>query len=389
MFRIAGVATSFFASLLLIGGAINGQETRPTKELISAIDRFIKSLEVDEMEPGLAILVREPGQLEFKKAYGLANLKTGERISSRTLFELASLSKPFTATAVLMLVERNKLTLDQDVRSILPELPAYRKDRPILVRHLLSHTSGLPEYFDFEVEPTRNKSYVDNADYLPIFARLKADYPQEFKAGSTYRYCNSNYLLLALIVERVSGKAFSEFMKEEIFIPLKMNDSFIHASPNSIPANSKLGPNRAVGYEWSKKKMKWLSTWGTPNDSNEYGLIVGDGSIWSNIEDLMKWDDAVRSRKLLKPNTWKLALTPALTSKSKPLDYGLGWQLDYEDSTKINGFGHDGSWAGFHTIYYYSNVTGRTTVLLCNRSDLDVDAIWTELERIFEQHQMK
>ena len=378
-----------FIAFWLGGMASNGmsQSLVASKGLIAAIDQLVANSDFVDSEPGVAILVHKPGKMLFQKGYGLANLKEGAPITTRTQFEIASCSKPFTAIAVLLLHDRNKLSIDQDVRSILPELPEYSTERPILIRDLLSHTSGLPEYFDFEVVPKKGKSFLTNADYLPLFARLKSDYPQEFKAGARYRYCNSNYLLLALVVERVSGKGFSDFMKQEIFAPAGMNDTFVYSSPQAIPASSQAGINRAIGYEWSQKKAKWTVAWGTPPDRNETGLTIGDGGIWTTLEDMLKWDTAIRARKWLKHGTWKLALAPATTRGGKPLEYGLGWQVYYEDPSKINGFGHDGSWGGFRTNYYYDHATGRTTILLSNRSDFDGDEVWEELNNIIERFQ--
>ncbi len=359
---------------------------RPSKDLVAAIDKLVVRQGGVASEPGVAILVHQPGKLLFQKGYGLANLSPSTPITNRTLFELASCSKPFTATAVLLLHDRNKLSIDQDVRVLLPELPNYRQDNPILIRDLLSHTSGLPEYFDFEDVPKRNKLYSDNADYLPMFAKLKTDYPQEFKTGTKHSYCNSNYLLLALTVERASGKRYGEFVKEEIFAPLGMTHTFFYSSPQAVPTGSQTGYNRALGYGWNKKKAKWIPTWGTAPDYDQVEFIVGDGGIWTNLEDMYKWDVAVRARKFLKPETWRLAIAPATTRQGKSFAYGLGWALYYNKPDKINGFGHTGSWAGFITSYFCSNLTGRTTVLLSNREDFDGDAFWTELDNIIERH---
>lgn len=376
-------------TVICIGMATSvlSQSLAPSKNLVAAIDKLVAGNEVDGTQPGVAILVHKPGTLLFKQGYGLANLKDASPITTRTQFEIASCSKPFTATAVLLLHDRKKLSIDQDVRSILTELPEYSPERPILIRDLLSHTSGLPEYFDFEVVPKKGRSYLVNADYLPLFARLKSDYPQEFKPGARYSYCNSNYLLLALVVERVSGKGFGEFMKEEFFLPAGMNDTFIYSSPQAIPAVSQVGINRAIGYEWSDRKAKWNSTWGAPPDRSETGLTVGDGGIWTNMEDMLKWDIAIRGRKWLKPETWKIALAPATTRGGKPFGYGLGWQVYFEDPKQIYGFGHNGSWSGFRTNYYYDHATERTTILLSNRSDFEGDEFWEQLNNIIQRFQ--
>jgi CubicO group peptidase (beta-lactamase class C family) len=369
--------------------ALNGMSQTPdaSQGLVAAIDQLVANLDVVDSEPGVAVLVHKPGVMLFKKGYGLANLKERSPITTRTQFEIASCTKPFTATAVLLLHDRNKLSIDQDVRSILPELPEYSPKRPILIRDLLSHTSGLPEYFDFKVVPEKGKSFVTNIDYLPLYARLKSDHPQQFKAGARFRYCNSNYLLLALIVERVSGMAFGDFMKQEIFGPIGMSDTFLYSSPHVATVNAQSVINRASGYEWSKQETKWSVGYGTPPDFIETEFPVGDGGIWTNLEDFLKWDTAVRARKWLKPETWKLALTPATTRSGKPFEYGLGWEVYSEEPSKVIGFGHDGLWGGFRTNYYYDHETDSTIIFLSNRSDFDCDKVWEELSSTIKRFQ--
>ena len=148
------------------------QDLHPSKELVAAIDKLVAKNGIDDDSPGVAIFIRVPGKLHFQKGYGLASVKDATPITPTTLFELASCSKPFTATALLILVDRGMLTLDDDVRDYIPELPEYDSDNPILVRDLLQHTSGLPEYFDFDDEgvPMRHKTYAVNEDYIGMFA---------------------------------------------------------------------------------------------------------------------------------------------------------------------------------------------------------------------------
>jgi CubicO group peptidase (beta-lactamase class C family) len=365
------------------------QDLHPSKELVAAIDKLVAKNGIDDDSPGVAIFIRVPGKLHFQKGYGLASVKDHAPITPSTLFELASCSKPFTATALLILVDRGMLTLDDDVRDYIPELPEYDSDNPILIRDLLQHTSGLPEYFDFDDEgvPMRHKTYAVNEDYLGMFAKLKKDYPLQFRTGSKFEYTNSNFLLLASIVQRVAKKSFGEFVRDEIFIPAGMLHTFICQSPNSVPGEQDDGKyNFAFGYEWHEKKESWKPSWGTPPEWPQKVMVVGDGGVWSNLEDMAKWDAAVRAKKFLKPATWKEALTPSTTRKGKAFDYGLGWILYTDDDGSVHAYGHDGTWAGFENSYYRDLGGDRSTLILSNRDTLDTDELYQALDALVDKH---
>ena len=379
------ITFSRLALLILVVGLANAQDLRPTAAFEKAIDKLVAKQGFTADEPGLAIMIQTPGKLLFTKGYGLANLATNEPITPRTMFELASVSKTFTATAILMLQDRGLLSINDDIRKYLPELPNYRPDDPIRIHHLLSHTSGLPEYFDFKKVPKAHETYRDNADFLPMFAKVQADFPQKFKPGAKHDYCNSNYLLLAMIIERVAKKPLHDFLHDEIFLPVGMTNTFLYQSPDSIPATHAPGCNHAIGYEWNARKGDWSPRWGLPPERHEKELVVGDGSIWTNLEDMAKWDLAVRSRKFLKPETWKLAITPATTNKGNTFHYALGWMTYYDDPTALFGYGHEGYWNGFTTSYYRYLSADFTLVILSNRDDTDTDAIWEGVDELLEK----
>ena len=376
------------ACLLVLPSQASAQSLRPDDKLVAAIDKLVEKNGINSDEPGVAILIHQPGKLLFKKGYGLANLKTEKPISPHTMFELASVSKTFTATAVLILHDREKLSIDDDVRKHLPELPQYSPTTPIHIRDLLRHTSGLPDYMDFEDVPKRHKEYWVNEDYLGMFAKQRQKHPLDFPTGAKYDYNNTNFMLLALIVERVGKRSFGKFLRDEIFHPVGMEHSFVYESPKAVPDNPP-GYTNAVAYEWRKKKSVWEATWGAPPVRHEELLAVGDGAVWTNLEDMHKWDIAVRAEKLLKPATWKLALTPSKTRDGKTNDYGLGWGLYYDKPSDLHGYGHDGSWGGFETTYYRYLTTDRTTVLLSNRGNINTDKLWTALDGLVEKHLAK
>lgn len=376
---------TLYTLLLSVTVLTLAQDPRPSDALVKAIGKVVAKHGYLADEPGLAILIQAPGRASFAKGYGLANLDSNAPITPRTMFELASVSKTFTATATLLLQDRGQLAITDDVRKYLPELPEYRRNAPIHIRDLLCHSSGLPEYFDFPKVPQRHETYRDNADFLPMFARLQEDFPQKFKPGEKHDYCNSNYLLLAILVERVSGKSFSQFLHDELFVPAGMGNTFVYQRPGSVPTKHAPECIPATGYKWKQRKQAWVASWSTPPQRQEKELIVGDGSVWTNLEDMAKWDLAVRAQKFLKPETWKLAITPARGRNGAAFDYGLGWMTYFDEPSAVYGYGHDGSWSGFSTLYYRYLTNNHTIVILSNRDDTDVDALWEALDTVLSK----
>jgi CubicO group peptidase (beta-lactamase class C family) len=354
----------------------------PNPAVAAAIDGLVKKHGHGD-GPGVAILVYQPGKILFKKGYGLANLENKTAITPRTRFELASVSKSFTATAVLILHDRGDLSVNDDVRKYIPELPEYRKGQPIRLRDLLHHVSGLPDYMDLEDVPRRNKDYWVNEDYAGEFARQRKKSPLKFPTGEKYEYNNSNYMLLGLVIERVTKKSFGSFLHEALFEPAGMKDTFVYEAPNAVPRRSPPGVVNAVGY--GKKKGAWEAQWGAPPLRNEELLTVGDGGIWTNLEDMARWDAALRAGQFLQEATWKTALKPSTTRDGKKNDYGFGWAVYFDDNGKMNGYGHDGDWGGFRTSYYRYLKADRTTVLLSNRRDFDTDKFWYALDAAIEK----
>jgi CubicO group peptidase (beta-lactamase class C family) len=325
--------------------------------------------------PGVAVLVTGPGGVQLMEGYGRANIANGRPINPCTRFELASVSKTFTATATLILQQRGLLSIDDDVRKFLPELPRY-PNRPLRVRDMLWHVSGLTDYLQLESVPKQNGTYWVNADYLPALAKAPLDFP----IGEKYEYNNTNYMLMALVIEHAAQKSFGDFLREAIFIPAGMKSTFVYSSPASITARSDPACDDAVGYE--TQNGSWLARWGfPPGHRQEQHLEVGDGGVWTNLEDMARWDEALRTNKLIRPATMKLALTGSKQNS----DYGLGWELYHDDDGALYGFGHDGYWEGFNTSYYNYLTKNYTTVLLSNRGhDFDHDEFWKKLSELLD-----
>jgi CubicO group peptidase (beta-lactamase class C family) len=375
---VRAIAVAFtLASIILPQPA--GAQSDPgagNRALKVAVAKLVRDTGIKPGEPGIAVLVMRPHRVLMMDGYGLADIASKQAITACTRFELASLTKPFTAIAVLILQDRGLLSIDDDVRKFIPELPNY-PNGPLRIRDMLNHVSGLTNYLAMDSIPKSNNSYWVNSDYLAAFAKAPLDFP----IGEKYEYNNTNYMLMALVIERAAKKPYGDVLRDEIFVPAGMTNTFVYSGPATIPATATPSCGYAIGYE--KDKGRWVAHWGLPPSHPQIEhLEVGDGGIWSNLEDMAKWDTAVRTNKLLKPAAMKLALTGSRQSEG----YGLGWQL-YHDDGLLFGYGHDGNWEGFNTMYYNYLTGNHSVVLLSNRGHtIDLDKFWEKLSELIDTH---
>ena len=296
--------------------------------------------------PGAAIGVIRHGRLAFTRSYGLADLESGARVTERTNFRLASLSKAFTATAVMLLVNDGRLALDERVRDLIPDFPAYGRD--IRVRHLLQHTSGLRAYEDFVPETSTRQ--LKDRDVVALLRRTDA---LMFPPGSAFRYNDSNYALLAVVVEVVSGQGFARFLHERVLAPLGMTASVVWEPGVSEVAN------RAFGYGPTRRGGFGLA------DHTSTSTVLGDGGVYSSVHDLAAWDRGLDEATLLGPRVQPLMWTPGSLDDGTPTRYGLGWFLDRtEHGLRAS---HRGESSGFTHAIVKDLDRGVTVILLTNR----------------------
>ena len=292
--------------------------------------------------PGASVLVLEGGDAVFQRSYGLADLEAGVASSPTTNYRLASVSKQFTAASVLLLVEDGVLTLDDPVRRWLPTLPVATET--ITLRHLLSHTSGLIDYED--LLPPDQARQIHDADVLRL---LEREYRLYFPAGSDYRYSNSGYALLALVVERASGQRFAAFLQARIFSPLGMTATL---------AREDEGPpvtDRAFGY--TRVGDRWERT-----DQSTTSAVLGDGGIYSSITDLAKWDAAWYDDRLLStPSRAQAVQASTATPEPDVAHYGFGWRLQGRMQW------HSGESIGFRNVLLRFPAQRLTVIVLSNR----------------------
>jgi CubicO group peptidase (beta-lactamase class C family) len=340
------------------------------------IDGIFKKL-TDDRSPGIAVLVRANGRTLLERGYGVRDLRSHSAVDSQTNFRLASCTKQFTAMAIMLLVHDGKLRYDDRLTDIFPEFPDYGKS--ITIRNLLNHTSGLPDYEDLMEQrsageaPWSDTRQIQDAEVLRLLEGQKRG---KFAPGAKWSYSNSGYVVLGLVVAKVSGKPFGDFLHERVFAPLKMDHTLAYVrGTNQVP-------NRAYGH--SEKEKAFVET-----DQSATSATLGDGGVYSNLEDLAKWDDALAHHTLVSAPEMRPALTSVKLADgsfprwdSDPADnpqasqhvsYGFGWFLDpYHGHERM---WHYGDTIGFKTAIERFDNGRLTVILLSNRSDIDVEAL--------------
>lgn len=361
-----------FVLLLVLAGAGTATDRQPQKE-IDAVFAAVTQKDA----PGLAVLVRQNGRTVFEQGYGVRDLRMMAKIDARTNFRLASFTKQFTAMAAMLLVHDGKLRYDDKLTQIFPELPAYGKD--ITIRNLLNHTSGLPDYEDLMDAEEKAKGpvwtpehQIQDQEVLQLLEKAPKGF---FAPGTSWAYSNSGYVVLGLVVAKISGKPFGDFLAERIFVPLHMDHTLMYAKGKNEVTN------RAYGHTKEKETGAFKETDQSPTSATQ-----GDGGIYTNLEDLAKWDDALRNHTLLSAEEMTPALTAAKLADGSPtrtpdpphgdngtpgksVSYGFGWFVDpYEGHARM---WHTGSTMGFGTVIERFTADNLTIIILCNRTDLD------------------
>lgn len=335
-------------------------------------------------EPGAAVLVRLDGKTVFEGGYGVRDLRSRSRIEPDTTFRLASVTKAFTAMAVTLLVRDGKLRYEYTLADVLPAFPAY--GRAVTIRHLLTHTSGLPDYESLMAAVEKGRAPIWTAERQihddEVLALLRGETKGLFEPGTSWAYSNSGYVVLGLVVARASGRPFGDFLRRRIFEPLEMGDTLAHERGRNEVRRRAYGHTREGG-EFREA------------DQSPTSATLGDGGVYSTIEDLARWDEALRTSTLVSPAWMKPALTPATLEggsatrwppgekggdnldPGQPVSYGFGWLLDtWRGRPRM---WHHGSTSGFRAVIERFVDDGLTVVILANRDDLDVNALALEV----------
>jgi CubicO group peptidase (beta-lactamase class C family) len=293
--------------------------------------------------PGAGVAVLHHGAHIVRRAYGLADVENRVAATCATNYRLASMTKQFTAAAILLLAEEGRLSIDDPVRKWLPELPDAAT--AIAVRHFLTHTSGLIDYEDLIPDGTTEQ--LRDADVLRL---LEAENRSYFPPGANYRYSNSGYSLLASVAARASGMDFAAFLRRRIFQPLGMQDTVAFEAGISVVAHRAFGYSRVQG-SWARADQSLTSA------------TLGDGGIYSSLDDLAKWDHALGGGSLLRPESLRLAFQPATPTEDPAVQYAFGWRISGESVW------HSGETTGFRNVIVRFPERRITVIVLTNRDD--------------------
>jgi CubicO group peptidase (beta-lactamase class C family) len=306
------------------------------------------------------VLVAKAGKIIFQKSYGYRNYDTKELLDSNSVFELASVSKQFTAVCILQLMEAGKLKLSDSLRKYFPEMP-YNN---ITIQQLLTHTSGLFDYSDSMGGYWNHKDIAFNNDAIHFLEKEKL--PANFKAGTKWQYCNTGYMLLASIVEKLSGLTFQDYLQQQIFKPLHMNHSRIY---NTRRSSTEVIPDYAYGFVYSDSLKRYILPDSLPALDFVFYLdgIVGDGCVNSTTTDLYKWDRALKNHVLLKEDTQNEMFShQALVDSALKTYYGYGEFLGESKFALGKYITHTGGWPGYATVIIRYLKDDITVIILSN-----------------------
>ncbi len=344
-------------AILLIGQLAFGQDR------IKKIDSLLNSIYSNKKING-NFLIAEKGKVVYSKSFGYANEVTKEKLNENSVFELASCSKQFTAMAIMILKEKGKLNLDDNITKFIPSLSYYKG---ITIRNLLNHTGGLPDYMELMDSLFDKSKIATNKDIIDLFSKHNSKIL--FEPNTKYEYSNTGYALLASIIEKASGLTFADFLTKSIFKPLQMKNTFVYTrrlSPKKIS-------NYAFGYVYSDSLKKYL----LPDEIAETKMvvwldgIVGDGCVNSTVNDLLKWDRALYTNKLLSAVGMKEIFEVATLNDKSKTKYGFGWGVDENvDFGKI--VSHSGGWPGYVTYIDRHITNDKTIIILQNHNDASI-----------------
>lgn len=329
-----------------------------TKKDVNTYAEYVSQLNAKGITTG-NIMVYDNGEIIYKSSNGLRTINPIDSLDLNSQFRLASVSKQFTAMAIMKLKEAGKLEYDQKVNTILTDFPYDN----ITVRQLLHHTSGLTDYerliAENFVKEDSTKTYIlGNDEIMKAFYRVNPEL--DFQPGEKWEYSNTGYLLLASIVEKISGQHFRTFLKEQIIVPVGMTNTTLYKY--QIAPDPKM-PNRVFGYRTALNQQELVS-----NDYDIVNDVRGDGGIYSTLEDLFKWNMALANHTIISKDYLDEAWSPGTLNNGEKTKYGFGWFLEQDANTPKTVF-HSGGWVGFRTFLYNEVETKSGFILLTNNSN--------------------
>jgi CubicO group peptidase (beta-lactamase class C family) len=329
-------------------------------DTLGRVDELVRAEMARERVPGVAVAIVDHGDVVKAEGYGLANVENEVPVRPDTIFQSGSLGKQFTAATVMTLVEEGKIGLEDSIAKYFPEAP--EAFHAIKVRHLLTHTSGIPDYTEGTVDLKRD--YAEDELVRMAFA-LKL----EFAPGARWNYSNTGYLVLGALVRRASGRFYGDVLRDRVFAPLGMKTARIISEEDIVP-------HRAAGYRLVGGELK-NQEWVAPKLNT-----TADGSLYFSVLDLVAWDKGLRARAVLKPESWAEVFRPVRLNSGKTFPYGFGWSID--DAAGRPLIQHGGSWQGFRTHIARYLADDLTIIVLANLAEAEPDRFVRGIAAIFD-----
>ena len=363
--RLAGLAASLSSRHQV--PALMVADSQPLEKRMELLAGWLDALHAREAFNG-TVLIAQRGTIRFEKHCGFEDVEDVVPLSAHSSYSLASVSKPITALGIMLLARKGKLTLDQRLAQHVPELADFGE---ITIRHLLHHTSGVPDYMELADAHWNPERVLTIDDLIDLLAKHRP--PPYFAPGEWFEYSNTGYALLGEILSRASGMPYAKFMAREIFEPLGMNDSaaFNLTSKEECRLRSRaFGMRKRFGRFGRKVRC----------DLNYLDGVFGDGGIYASVEDIARWDSALRDGTLIPNDVYAEAYVPGRLNNGENTSYGFGWQIEPPDAVY-----HWGEWQGF-TSYVRRNLKNHALlVVLSNLGPAaQVEALTAELERFVE-----
>ena len=337
-----------------------------TLEVTEKLDYLLKRINRRQDFHG-SLLVAKKGKIIYHNHIGYENFKEKNPVNDLSVFQLASVSKQFTAAAIMLLFEQQKLDLKNNVNQFFPNFP-YKN---VTIKQLLNHTAGLPKYFWIAEHKWKNEKAPTNSEMMALLET--ANTPKFYRPGRTFDYSNTAYFVLASIVEQVSGENFRDFVQKNIFAPLQMNDSYVYSYENDS-----IRPHQLMGYR-IYRGWKHLPINGTINDA-----IVGDKNVYTTSLDLFKWFNGLHSGKLLSKLSLHLMFSKGETTRGRKIPYGFGFRI--AKSRKENKIYHHGRWNGFRTGLTYYPEDELTVIILEHTSFNGIPALNKKVKTIVDRN---
>jgi len=315
--------------LVIIFFSFNSQSKIHAQTLESSIDSLLDAKYPDNA-PGATFLISKNGNIIYQKAFGLANLELNVPMETDNVFEIGSMTKQFTAVSILMLIEKEKLNLDDEITKFIPDYPT--NGHKITIHHLLTHTSGIKSYTSMK---RLNKISKQDLTPLELIDFFKNE-PIDFAPGEKYKYNNSGYVILGYIIEKVTGRSYANFVEEQIFKKLKMTAS-------QYASNSKVIKNRASGYQDNEGYINTREI--------SFTLTYSTGSLMSTVSDMFTWQEAIKNNLLISKKITEKAFTNYTLNNGELINYGYGWNI--KTINNIRSFEHGGAIWGFKSMGVY------------------------------------